>query len=420
MNTDNYAWIVPEDWIPLMNSQGGVSSCYTIPVDLISNVECLSGAIVYIIVRGRNFDFLFARVAVDSVAVSYDDEGRKINYILNVCLEKSLRLTRASNYVDYNSFRVPKLLKLNTGFTPIEEASKKQLDSVIQNGFKFLFTHVPEEALSKISPPFERCGSLIAPIVIIREVISNFSLAEMWGSRRNPHPVANFACQYLETHPDFLTSGTIDECVRMLKTMPIFLPENQINAGNQDSESKMSHPTFQMADISLVPIDPKEVKARVFVPRKDAVSKESIMRKTEAAEQRHQEMLRDISSYFLNNSVVPYQSNSIDLAIKANGKTDIFELKSISESNLLAQASKGIFQLLYYSYVLDECGVICGSRYLVVEAGSSFSDLVIVAAVAASAGAKLMVYDSKKEWPGRLSEYSASTPGRFSEYLIVK
>lgn len=68
-----HAWIVPESWLKLMNSHGGVSSCYSVPVDLIASWEGLAESTLFIVARGKSSDFVFARVFIESVDVGVDD-----------------------------------------------------------------------------------------------------------------------------------------------------------------------------------------------------------------------------------------------------------------------------------------------------------------------------------------------------------
>ena len=68
----------------------------------------------------------------------------------------------------------------------------------------------------------------------------------------------------------------------------------------------------------------------------------------------------------------------------------------------MQQISKGVFQLLYYSQVLQDCGAGVKEMYLIVEAGCPDAVMAMMGAIVARAGAALLVYDAEKEWPSRL------------------
>lgn len=401
-----HAWIVPESWLNLLDSHGGVSSCYSVPVDLIASWEELAGTTLFIVARGKLSDFIFSRIFIDSVDVGVDDSDSPKEYLLNVNVAKSLRISRINNPQDIRDFALDDLIGKPYGFHRLSDAEYQSLNKVIGGGCKILFTHVPDNILNRIDPPVQLCGAVFAPMIILKEVLSRFSLPEMWGSIKFPDPAANFASHYLRKHPEFLSSGTVDESLEILKGFSSPCLTTNSNFSDKDGgphKLKVAAAPLQSVDISLTPIDPNDIKVRHFASHVQNISVDEVMRKTESAERRHQEMLRDISEHLIDIGVTPYQSDSIDLAIKRHNKTILFELKSISASNLVAQASKGVFQLLYYSQMLNECDIPIGEMYLVVEAGNSLPVLKLIATIVAKAGAKMLLYDVSKAWPNRLS-----------------
>ena len=401
-----HAWIVPESWLKLMNSHGGVSSCYSVPVDLIASWEVLAGSTLFIVARGKSSDFVFARVFIDSVDVGVDDSNSPQEYLLNVNVAKSIRVARLNNQQDVHDFSVDELTGEPLGFHQLNASESQALNKVVSNGGKILFTHVPDNTLDKIDPPVQFCGAVFAPMILLKEVLSRFSLPEMWGSVKFPDPAANFVAHYFRKHPEFISSGTVDESLEVLNALTLQQPDDATNIVNKEDKSrklKIASSTLQSVDISLTPIIPTDIKVRHFASRIPNISVDDVMRKTESAERRHQDMLRDISEHLINIGIIPYQSDSIDLAIKRQNKTIIFELKSISASNLVAQASKGVFQLLYYSQMLIECEIPVGGMYLVVEAGNSLPVLKLIATIVAKAGAEMLLYDVSKTWPNRLT-----------------
>ena len=394
-----YAWIVPDSWLPLMQAQGGVAPCYAVPVSVLQTWEGLPGATLYIVARSKAGDCLFARVVVESVDVAVDDNDEPSEYLLNTNLARSLRVSRVGNQDDARDFSIKAFENDGFGFTTADADDVATAEQLIRNGIKFLFTHVPEKTLAKIDPPVQKCGSAFAPMVVLKEVVSRFALSEMWGSVKFPHPIANFVSHYISGNPEFLSSGTVEDSLEVLKGYAWLRPaEGENNATLETPQAS----ALQAVDITLTPINPSEVKVRHFAAHVQSVSVETVMRKTESAERRHQQMLRDIAEHFIKEGITPYQSESIDLAVKHGEKTSIFELKSITPTNIVQQISKGVFQLLYYSHVLQDCGAGVNEMNLVIEAGCPDAVIRMMGAIVARAGATLLVYDAEKEWPSRL------------------
>lgn len=394
-----YAWIVPDSWLPLMQAQGGVAPCYAVPVSVLQTWEGLPGATLYIVARSKAGDCLFARVVVESVDVAVDDNDEPSEYLLNTNLARSLRVSRVGNQDDARDFSIKAFENDGFGFTTADADDVATAEQLIRNGIKFLFTHVPEKTLAKIDPPVQKCGSAFAPMVVLKEVVSRFALSEMWGSVKFPHPIANFVAHYISGNPEFLSSGTVEDSLEVLKGYAWLRPAGGENNATLETPQASA---LQAVDITLTPINPSEVKVRHFAAHVQSVSVETVMRKTESAERRHQQMLRDIAEHFIKEGITPYQSESIDLAVKHGEKTSIFELKSITPTNIVQQISKGFFQLLYYSHVLQDCGAGVNEMNLVIEAGCPDAVIRMMGAIVARAGATLLVYDAEKEWPSRL------------------
>lgn len=401
-----YAWIVPDSWLPLMQAQGGVAPCYAVPVSVLQTWEGLPGATLYIIARSKSGDCLFARVVVESVDVAVDDNDEPTEYLLNINLAKSLRVSRVGNQDDARDFSIKAFVNAGFGFTTAAADEVATAEQLIRNGIKFLFTHVSETTLAKIDPPVQKCGSVFAPMIVLKEVVSRFALSEMWGGVKFPHPIANFVAHYISGNPEFLSSGTVEDSLEVLKGYAWLRPAGDENKVTPETPQVSA---LQAVDITLTPINPSEVKVRHFAAHVQSVSVETVMRKTESAERRHQQMLRDIAEHFIKEGVTPYQSESIDLAVKHGAETSIFELKSLTPTNIVQQISKGVFQLLYYSQVLRDCGAGVKEMNLIVEAGCPDAVMAMMGAIVARTGAALLVYDSDKEWPERLGVIGSTT-----------
>jgi hypothetical protein len=124
------------------------------------------------------------------------------------------------------------------------------------------------------------------------------------------------------------------------------------------------------------------------------------MLKTNLAEKRHQQMLRLLVDYLIDAGLKPVGSSSIDLAVKADGITHLFEIKSSTIDNYKDQALKGCGQLAEYSYVYNFHTGDEVRRNLIIENPiESYNDLGYVANICLLMGSNLIDFKFESPWP---------------------
>lgn len=122
--------------------------------------------------------------------------------------------------------------------------------------------------------------------------------------------------------------------------------------------------------------------------------------KTNLAEQRHQEMLRQLISQLVSKGIAPLGSSSIDLAIEFNDLTAIFEIKSSTIENYKDQAFKGCNQLAEYAFNLSDKKNILKFLILEVPSGGDV-DYKYVSAICKLMNVATIDFNFEKEWPDR-------------------
>jgi len=125
-----------------------------------------------------------------------------------------------------------------------------------------------------------------------------------------------------------------------------------------------------------------------------------MLAKTENAEVIHQEMLRDICKYLGTRFIELFESTSIDLMIDWNGMR-IYEIKSATLENIIAQCAKCSFQLAYYLEALTEKFRIADFALIVHKIDNDSIQEFCIQTLT-RLGIKCLVYDPLHEWPNRL------------------
>lgn len=131
--------------------------------------------------------------------------------------------------------------------------------------------------------------------------------------------------------------------------------------------------------------------------------------KTNLAEHRHQEILRQLIFQIVSRGIIPLGSSSIDLAIEFHDLISIFEIKSTTAINYKDQAFKGCNQLNEYAFNLSKKSNKKIAKFLILELPSDAEvDAEYVSAICKLMGVSVLDFDFAKEWPDRcvIPDYS--------------
>jgi len=158
-----------------------------------------------------------------------------------------------------------------------------------------------------------------------------------------------------------------------------------------------------VVDVNLTPVDPDKIYARRFIARsRELFDITDTMDRTEHAEKRHQDMLRDIATRLKKLDFEPLQSSSIDLFVETKRGCSMFELKTTTPKNILGQAAKGVFQLGCYKAALTDEGYEDNKLSLIIETTLSLEIDSYVSRILESFGVTPLFYDAKKPWSRRV------------------
>lgn len=164
-------------------------------------------------------------------------------------------------------------------------------------------------------------------------------------------------------------------------------------------------------DTFLEDIDPEKISPRTFVARTDSVSTDWLD-KTSRAEENHEKILKDIVLHLKEKGFKVMKSRSFDLVAEKSGDKFLFEIKSSTQRNAVAQAEKGIVQLLRYSTALSDNELRSMKLLLLLQDSGVSTIAPHLAKMSQRAGAELWLYDEEAKWPQRVKDVAGnSLPG---------
>jgi hypothetical protein len=347
---------------------------------------------VTILLRGNYGDVIFKCINIVKVEENIEDDlNLRHGYYVTINILNSFAVT-----IDYE-----------TG----KEKSKINSFSDKQNGFYqisssdyvYILSIITENIQIRITPPsVSDCTSFFQEISndinninfaaqLLKYLIKNYSLDNIWGSSKYKNPYLNFAIEYLKK------SDGIDKN-DIISNMSLLLVDQY-----KDKNDKLEKMKLPIIDIEFEPIVVENISSRKFHAIDYNYDVDSIMVKTEDAEKRHQEILKDICKYLINCKIQPMQSSSIDFAVRKNFEYYIFEIKTTNKSNIISQVAKGIFQLALYSEALTSVEKKCSSRTLILETAHDALIETFIKNAAKSLNIDVMHYFSNNNWPNKLS-----------------
>ena len=389
-----FFWIVRGAHEHLLECCAGVSSAYTPPDPGGHLSRDLLNSVVFVIVRGVEADVFLKKIFVRRVAELIDEKSGKPTGLLEieVDLTKSIGLSESfrAGRVD---FSVDVSRSYNEG---IYEISRKvALKLWAKTGKKFVHKFLSFSPRLFVEPTRKGNTPSADARNLIQEIVHRVPLNRIWGDGRGrKNPLLNFA----EANAEHL--GLSEETKRLLP----LLCESSL-----DVEFSRTSDVPEV-DTELEFVDVKKIIARRFVCTGAAESNFlEALEKTEAAEERHQCMLRDLCEFFRGKGMEPAQSRSVDLAIRGKGVLHIFEIKTANSENVFSQTAKGVFQLATYSREFLREGETSVRKILVVEENFGVEMRDFISDVVRDLGTEVIFYDERGVWLERLSPpFSAS------------
>jgi len=393
----DFVWLLAVEHASMLGN-GGVSPTYIIPQgQMHGNEKALQGERAWIVLRGYE-DRCMAVVTIKRVE-KFKEGYYAGDFIISCDLTASFRLS--TDFEEMKPYTLPDLRSQDIGIHRLEEGSVAALKKAITSTIQIKFTAPGDTALKGVKFTNLTLKGVGLAKAALSRISQNFPMDRVWASGIGVKlgPFSNFASRLLDIHGyDSSVSEVIDFLKNGDPTSIVLGEESVPETSLRDARVSLE----KRVDVDFSEIDPSTVYAREFVASEGRLPDlESALRKTEAAEELHQAMLRDIAMYLKNRSLSPYESGSIDLMISLNGIMKIFELKSSTVENILAQVSKGAFQIACYvnAMQLDYEPL---SAALIIHTIDDKSLERFACDALKYLGVRYLIYDPKKAWPYRV------------------
>jgi len=384
---------------PHLRGAGGVSAAYILPRSCApANPTELAGARVWIILRGARGDVLFAHIYV-KIVEQFEDGLNAGDFLLTTDLAQSYRCSTTYDSGAVN-FTISGAASFSIGMNEIGENFYKALSAQARRAV-VVKLQKPSMVTKSVDRWFTTQGnSFIKAEYIMAMAAECLSLDEVWaGNKPKLPPFANFVYHALSSTYGETVADTLLNDLSLLD--PTIIPPSD----SEEMDVIGDQVRRPVVDVNLTSIDPNRIYARKFVAHcQKSVDFVDVAEKTEHAEKKHQNMLRDLAMKLISMGRVPLQSSSIDLFMATKNTFFVFELKTNTLKNIMGQAAKGAFQLGCYKAALLDTGYSNrnGKMVLIMEAPDVPELASYVFDVLSTFDISTLFYDINKPWPDRL------------------
>lgn len=383
-------WIVNAEQEHFLGGKG-ISGQYIIPCDQMNcNESKIQRSRLWVILR-KTDDRCFGVLTVKKVE-QFCEGYYQGDFLLSCDLSQSLRL--ATSYQD-SAQNIVGIDFTTYGIHEIKGETSSILEAMVRAAIRVKFTKPSKIPIqSNHLRSLTKSDQALARIALA-QMVSLFSLDQIWASGIGSKlpPFAFFAEGWLAQCG--YNSTNIQEWLKKLDPTTYF-------STNISSTSSHNIESIKRIDIEFREINPDNIFARRFISSNNTIDDAQLsLKKTEAAERLHQEMLRDISCFLKTNHIVPYESTSIDLMTLTNEVANIFEIKTATLMNITSQAAKGAFQLACYINALSDEYTKVVHTLILYDIGNDRIQSNVIYALK-TLGVKCLVYDKSKEWPCRV------------------
>ncbi len=356
----------------------------------------LRGKRLWIILRGVE-DRCIAVVSVKKVE-KFSEGYHADDFLISCDTAASFRLS--STFEEARPYSLSDFQSQGTGILQIAEDSISRLKNLVSKTIQVKLAEPTNAILKRVKfDTLSKKGEGLAKAAL-SQIVQAFPLDRIWdtGTGARLGPFGNFAAHLLALHE--FDSSVVTDFLR--KGDPFTVLTQAMRSSKTVVEETVTFIT-KSVDLNFTEINPETVYAREFVPSNDMLSDlESALRKTEAAEKLHQAMLRDIAFYLKEKGLSPYESASIDLMISLNGRRKIFEIKSSTSLNIIAQAANGAFQIACYANAMAIDYEPLDTSLIMHKIQDAALEKFVHEALD-RLGIKCLLYDPDTGWPNRVN-----------------
>ena len=347
----DFIWILSRDKAASLG-EVGVASSYILPrADVGESASELMGNVIWVLLRGEN-DRLALVIKVQGIYRILDGY-HKDDFMIHPDLQKSLKIGSLYN-------------QLASYVTDVSTSAREGISAIAQNDIEKLSRLLKTNIAVRLMPPSKKIISnfivenpsrdhnLLARMVT-QIAVSSFNFVDIFSDGRHKKyrlaPFASIAKAYMKTNFPSINFLEIDD--QLVCSDPYASILNRKFEREVTTNMAVACAQAPRVDAIFMTIDPDKIFAREFTASCVApFNPLDRIKKTEVAEKRHQEILRDISRFLLGEGIQSFQSESVDLAYNLSGKLYVFEIKTANLENAISQASKGAFQLACYKNAL--------------------------------------------------------------------
>lgn len=395
----DFIWVLPRDKAASLG-ESGVSSTYIIPrAHVRVNISDLLNGLIWVVLRGESDRLVLVIKAyeVDTILEGY----YKNDFMIKPDMQNSLRIGSVFNQL--SSFVTDVSAAASEGISEISLVDVDKLSFLLKNNASVRLTPPNNKSLNfpVENPPKNQ--ELLARMVT-QIAVSSFNFNDIWcdgqKKRYRASPYASFAKAYIEYQFPKINLLEIEDVLVSSDPYTSILFRKFEN--KEPPHMLVSSGSVPRVDAIFKTLDPNQIFAREFSTSDlSTLNLLDQIKKTEAAEHRHQEILRDVTRYLIGQGIHPFQSESVDLAYKLNDTLHLFEIKTANLENAVSQASKGAFQLACYKNALAKNYEDIAISLLLEDTGSVDLNDFILDAVQ-TLGIRIYFYNGDKPWPLRL------------------
>jgi len=391
-----FVWIIPVERLSALGS-GGVSPRYVVPSGQMHGQEYqLRERRLWIVLRGLD-NRCIATMIVKNVE-RFSEGYYESDFLISCDTMRSFRL--ASDFDSAANFKMDGVSDLGFGVHSIPSAMVSSLKQQIVSGIQTKLIAPSEAAINQLRFQSDFISGSGLARAALSTITQSLSLDKVWASGRgvNYGPFSQFAIQLLLRH------GHGDSVIAdfLLRNDPVYYLINTTSSSAVDRPVILDLSPERSVDLDFTEIDPQTVFAREFVfAAGSTLDIRGALKKTEVAEKVHQDMVRDISAFLKSAGVLPYESSSVDLMFTYGHSTRIFEIKSATQENIVAQAAKGAFQIACYSNAMATEYQPLKASLILNKVEEPLLEQFVHRALD-HLGVAHLTYDPEKPWPERV------------------
>lgn len=364
---------------------------------LFVSAERLADERVWLVAKQDERAYLFGFLSVELVE-RYEEGAYMGDYVLRANPFGSVRVFPRTESAE--RWRLPVLDSSDEGLREAHEQETLAFTKLVKENELASFAPVEKTVLRKIQKTGFADLAHAAPDQL-QLTLRSLAFGDAVRSQAFPKPLSALGGIALSILEQTLPKFDTNEAISIIASLDPLAGEQTTPrpVGDVLEASRAQPPSV---DTFLEDIDPDTIAPRTFVARSTA-SAFDWLDKTAQAEEMHEKILKDVVLYMKGKGYSVKKSRSFDIFAEKGSERLLFEVKSTTSQNLIAQGEKGIIQLLRYSSALPKESSR-GLRFAVLLQDQPQAPVLeYLANMAARVGFELWLYRENVSWPDRLT-----------------